>query len=292
MKEVKESIQKALLSKRSTLSASTLKTYSTLLYTLQKRMSGEGIEWYEKEHEAILKHIQEMPIAQTRKTLLSALYVLTGIQSYKEEMSKEMKTVNEKYTQQKTSDKRKEHLISYDEVKSIHNDLVEKAKKNPTHENIVNALISYTSSGALGVQLPPRRLEYAEMKMKNFHAENDNFIDWKRKLFVFNRYKTYSKHGSQTIPIPKEVMPLLTKWKKANNSDYMLIGERGESPMASNTLSRRIKKLFRGNSQDALRSIFLSNYYKDIPKLQEMNELSENMGHSVSSALTYYVKKD
>jgi hypothetical protein len=40
-----------------------------------------------------------------------------------------------------------------------------------------------------------------------------------------------------------------------------------------------------------LRSIFLSHYYRDLPKLEEMEELATKMGHSVNAAMGFYVKK-
>ena len=44
---------------------------------------------------------------------------------------------------------------------------------------------------------------------------------------------------------------------------------------------------------DQLRSIYnLSHLYKNIPKLSELQNTAEAMGHSINTALTNYVKKD
>ena len=93
------------------------------------------------------------------------------------------------------------------------------------------------------------------------------------------------------IDIPKELNILINKWKKINDSDYLLLNEDNEA-FTSTALSKKISRLFEGNSMDMLRSIFLTNYYKDIPKLTRMENLASKMGHSINSQLNYYVKKD
>ena len=40
-----------------------------------------------------------------------------------------------------------------------------------------------------------------------------------------------------------------------------------------------------------LRHIYLTNYYKNMPSLMNMEELANDMGHSVVTAMTY-VKKE
>jgi hypothetical protein len=45
-------------------------------------------------------------------------------------------------------------------------------------------------------------------------------------------------------------------------------------------------------SVDYLRSIYLSHIYKDVPKLEHLENIATQMGHSISTAMTDYVKKD
>ena len=106
----------------------------------------------------------------------------------------------------------------------------------------------------------------------------------------FNNYKTKDAYGTQVIDIPKELNTLINKWKKINDSDYLLVGEDGK-PFTSSRLGKKVSRMFEGNSCDMLRSIFLSHYYKDMPKLTEMEELATKMGNSVNAHLNYYVKK-
>jgi hypothetical protein len=44
-------------------------------------------------------------------------------------------------------------------------------------------------------------------------------------------------------------------------------------------------------SVDALRSIYLSEKYKDVPSMEEMESTANAMGHSITTGLTDYVKK-
>jgi hypothetical protein len=44
-------------------------------------------------------------------------------------------------------------------------------------------------------------------------------------------------------------------------------------------------------SVDALRSIYLSEKYKDVPSMEDMEKTAEAMGHTITTSLTDYVKK-
>jgi hypothetical protein len=89
------SITEALKFNRPNLSASSLKTYSSVLRNLQKDMKGEGIEWFSNNDKDILEYLKEKT-PQTKKTTLSGLFVLTKKQSYRDVMMTVMKSVNDK----------------------------------------------------------------------------------------------------------------------------------------------------------------------------------------------------
>jgi hypothetical protein len=144
----------------------------------------------------------------------------------------------------------------------------------------------------LGAELPPRRvMDIAFLKTKNYKNDEDNYVS-KGKI-VYNKYKTKKTHGEQVIKLPRKVNLLVSKLIKDNSqkSDYLFLNTNDE-PYTQQSLSKHIKNLFNGNSQDMLRSIYLSEYFKDLPKLQEMEKQALDMGHSISSQLNYYVKND
>lgn len=288
MSDLRKVINEALKEKRPTLSDSSARTYTSLLFSMYNNLEGKGGLDFFKEHTKIIKYIKALEKAQTRKTILSSLFVLTGLEQYKENMMEDIKQVNNFYKEQKHNPERQAKLKTYEEVVAIHNALKAKYKAKPINDNAVDLLVSYLFSGALEKSLPPRRLmDYATMKIKNY-TDKDNYI--KGNKMYFNNYKTKDAYGTQTVDIPKELVLLINKWKKVNDSDYLLVSE-DDKPFTVSGLGKKVSRLFDDNSCDMLRSIFLTHYYKDIPKLKEMEDIATKMGNSVNAQLNYYVKK-
>ena len=96
----REEIAGKLKEKRPNLSASSLKTYVSILYNLKKKLDGEDSLKFFDEDERILDFLKDKE-PQTRKTSLSALFVLTGKSSYNDLMLQDCRHVNEIYKQQK-----------------------------------------------------------------------------------------------------------------------------------------------------------------------------------------------
>ncbi len=92
-------ILEELKKNRPNLSASSLKTYSSVLRNLQKNMNGNGIEWFSNNDTDILNYLKDKT-PQTKKTTLSTLFVLTKKQSYRDVMMTVMKSVNDKNKEQ------------------------------------------------------------------------------------------------------------------------------------------------------------------------------------------------
>jgi len=284
--EIRDTLAKTIKENRPKLSESSAKTYISLLATLYKKLGGKDFDFFEDEEEKIIEYIQSLEKPQSRKTICSALYVITEKQIYKALMMDDIKIVNDIYKTQKVDTTKP--TKSYEEIKAIHFQLMDKLKKNPSIENYVNVIISYLSTGILD-DLPPRRiLDYAVMKTKGYSKDDDNYIE--KNQFIFNIYKTAKTYGKQVVDIPKELLTLFKKWSKVNESDYLITTDSG-IPFNSKSLSKRVISIF-GVSMDQLRSIYLSSVYKDIPAVVEMEERARKMGNSVHSAMNYYVKKD
>ena len=200
---------------------------------------------------------------------------------------KYVKEVNDNYKTQKTDDKRLKNLISFDKVKEIVEDLKSKYESSKTFETLQNYVIALTASGVLE-GLAPRRLDWVYMKVKNYNEDTDNYI--KRGSFVFNKFKTAKSKGQQKIKVPKVLAPLIKKLSEIHNCDYLFVNSKGEA-FSPSLYSQKIKSLF-GVTQDLLRSIFLSELYKDVPKLKLLEETAQQMGNTISAALNFYVKHD
>jgi ribosomal protein L18 len=284
------SITEALQNNRPNLSASSLKTYSSVLRNLQKNMGGKGIEWFSENDNDILDYLKDKT-PQTKKTSLSALFVLTKNQSYKDVMVQVMKLVNETDKNQKKNDKQDKNWMSIKEIQDIYDPILVKIKSMLSGKSILNEsmmmeflLVSFLGGVVKGLA-PRRSQDYSELKIRNYDTKKDNY--YKSGKFYFNIYKTAKKYGLQIIDVPKELDIILKKWVKINTNDYMLYSTNGNK-LSSPQISRILNKVFDKNvSTSMLRHIYLTNIYKDLPALEKMEELSSQMGHSVSQAMEY-----
>ena len=284
--EITESIK----NNRPNLSTSSLKTYSSVLRNLQKNMKGEGLEWFSNNDKDILEYLKDKT-PQTKKTTLSALFVLTKQQSYKDVMIQVMKLVNESDKSQKKNEKQEENWMSVKEIQDIYDSLLVKARSMLSNKSILNEstmmeflLVSFL--GGVVKDLAPRRSQdYSEMKIRNYDTKIDNY--YKAGKFYFNIYKTAKSYGLQVIDVPKDLNAILKKWVKINTNDYMLYSTNGNK-LSSPQISRILNKALGKNiSTSLLRHVYLTNVYKDLPALNKMEELSREMGHSVSQAMEY-----
>ena len=289
MSDLKILLQEKLKEKRPNLSTSSVKTYISILSNIYKKLNGEGnIEWFNKESNQILKCLEEKN-DQTKKTNLSALFILTGNKEYQSIMNLVMKKVNDNYKNQTMNEKQKENWISIDDVKDKYNALSVDAnlmlnKKKILNENVMMEflLMSFLS----GVIMPPRRsLDYSEMKIRNFDTKTDNY--YKANKFYFNQYKTFKTYGLQILDVPKDLNNVLKKWIKINSNDYMIYSSNGHK-ISCPQITRILNKVFgKKISTSMLRHIYLTNVYKDVPQINKMENLANEMGHSVSTAMEY-----
>jgi hypothetical protein len=282
-------ITEALKFNRPNLSASSLKTYSSVLRNLQKNMGGKGIEWFSENDNDILDYLDGKN-PQTKKTTLSALFVLTKQKSYKDIMMDVMKSVNDTNKEQKMNEKQKDNWISVKEIKDIYEPFLVKIKSMLSNKSIFNesTMMEFLLVSFLGgvVDLAPRRSQdYTELKIINYDTKKDNY--YKSGKFYFNIYKTSKFYGLQIIDVPKELNVILKKWVKINTNDYMLYSTNGNK-LSSPQVTRILNKVFDKNvSSSMLRHIYLTNKYKDIPALSKMQEVAADMGHSVKQAMEY-----
>jgi integrase len=289
MNDLKEIIINKLKHNRPHITESSIKTYISNLVSINKKLNGEHTFEFYENYEPILRFIEKEDMSlQTKKTLLSALYILTHIKEYREKMISYCNEVNNKYKEQKLTDKQKEHRITFDDVKAKVEEAFNNLKNNPTLENYKLYLASCFSSG---IYSPPRRSEFANVKIKDYDINTDNYL--LKKKIIFNQYKTAKKYGSQTYEIPNEVLPILKKYLKVNTSDYLFTKSDNKTPMSNSDYNRLLNKVFgKTISVDALRSIYLSEKYRNIPAYNEMADTAMKMGNSIPTALQNYVKRD
>jgi hypothetical protein len=285
---LRDSISKTLLENRPTLSPSSLRTYVSLLNSISKKADLKSIDDFTKEMKNIMSVIEPMNI-QSKKTILSALFILTNEAEYKEKMLVFCKETNDTYRKQIVPENRKESYLTQDEMKAVGDKALANLKASPSNDNFVNYLLTVFYGGQY---FPVRRAEWSLVKTKNFIKEKDNYLDVKGKAVYFNIYKTSKTFGLQKVVIPAEVMVIIKKYLKINTTDYLMVTNKGK-PYTSSDLSKRLQLIFGdGTGVDVLRSIYISNVYANVPNLEYLQNIAEQSGHSIQSAMTFYSKKD
>lgn len=292
--EIKQEIKQQLLEKRK-LTEGTLKTYISLLNSLFNKLYGENNDLSVLNNDKkVIPIINEMSSKQSKKTLLSALFVLTGNQEYSDLMKIVANEVSEEYSKGQIKDTRKENQmkLTQDKLKEIYNLYYNLLLKNPSLENYTNYFIVAVTSGQ--AEIPPRRnLDYTEMMIRNLPKDKSeiNYID--KTNFIFNRFKTakFVNPEDRDVKIPPELFKMIKKYMKDFNYDYLLVRDDG-TKFTSSALTKRLNKIYGKHiGVSALRSINLQQDKETIDALKVLEEKTKQMGTSVSSAKDFYIKK-
>jgi len=197
-------------------------------------------------------------------------------------------------TQTKTKTQ-EDNWKSFDEIKKIYDDMYVKIKPLLNNKTNISKKDFKTLQDFMilalttGVWINPRRsMDWCEMKINNIDKEHDNYID--KNFFVFNKYKTSKFYDEQRVEIPKGLRLIINKWIKLNSHDYLFV-DNNNNKLSNVKLTQRLNSIFDGKiSTSMLRHIFLTDKLKDIPALKELQDMAENMGHSVAEQLQYIKK--
>ena len=229
MDSFKNLIGNTIRQNRPKLGESSIKTYISTLFNLHKHLNSKSSTTnttlaFFNDEKPILDYLVDKP-PQSRKSILSALYILTNNPKYREQMIVDCKVVNDEYKNQKKDTKERDNWISIDEIKSKYDELFKKVKAIFSKHMIADysTIMDYFLLAFLGgvSGLAPRRsLDYALLKINNYDKTKDNY--YKAGKLYFNKYKTSDKYGLQILDVPKEVNNIIKKWLKINKEDYML----------------------------------------------------------------------
>jgi hypothetical protein len=280
-------LKEELKNKRSTLSDSSIKTYTSILKNIHKKVfPNKEMQMSDFNNtDEILGYLRDSP-PNKRKTILSALVILTGKDDYRDLMNNDVKEYNEQIEKQEMSETQRDNWITTEEIETIFKALENDAKMlfkksnrtNSDIQQIQNYIIVLLCSGLF---FPPRRsLDWCLMKIKNVNRDEDNYID--KNKFVFNKYKTSKSYGKQELDIPSQVKSILNKWIKINNSDYLLYDNNG-NPLTSVKLNQRLNRIFGGKKVGVnnFRHTYLTDKYAKVS--QENKKLEKDMSDMGSS---------
>jgi hypothetical protein len=297
MSSLREKISEEIKHNRPNITSSSIKTYVSLLYNIHKKLNENtddtDIEWFSKKDKEILEFLKDKEKV-SRKTILSALYVLTKKEEYQKQMLNDCKDVNDEYKKQKKTQKQEDNWISADEIKQKYDELKEEVLKmfslKQIDYKVVMSFLVLALLGGIGIA-PRRSMDYTELKIKNYDASTDNY--YKAGKMYFNVYKTAKKYGTQTVDLKTEFPELdkiIKKWIKYNPTDYLLFSS-NKNKLSSPQITKILNSIFDKNiSTDMLRHIYLSEKFKNIPAITEMEKISNEMGHNVSTQMEYIKK--
>lgn len=286
-----------ITTKRPYISMSSRKTYESIIRNIYKKVFEDEeyqLEKFDKESDKVLNFLKDLP-SNKRKTILSALVVITDNKDYRELMLDDIKEYNKEEAKQQKSESQKENWVDVETLDKMMKILFHNAKllylkenKSPTdYQDIQNYIILCLFGG---YYIPPRRsLDYVDFKIKNIDKSRDNYIN--KNFLVFNSYKTSKTYGQQQVEMPKELKAILNKWIKINPTDYLLF-DISYKPLSNVKLNQRLNKLFgKKVGVNQMRKSYLSEKYSDlIDAKKQMEKDFKDMGSSKSQE-NIYIKK-
>jgi integrase len=295
-----EIINDYIKSKRPNITKSSLKTYESILRNLYEKIFGSDdektydLKKFDTEVKKVIKFLKDIP-SNKRKTILSALVVITDNKEYRELMLDDIKDYNKAEAKQEKTQEQSDNWIEKEDIekvyKMLYNDaklLYKKETINPSDFQDIQNFIIMSLFG--GFYIPPRRSkDYVNFKIKNIDKKTDNYID--KNELVFNSYKTAKTYGEQRLELPKELKTILNKWIKINPTEYLLF-DISFNKLSNVKLNQRLNKLFgKKVGVNMMRKSYLSGKYGDL--IDKKNELSKDFKDMGSSTLqeNIYIKK-
>ena len=208
-----ETLKEFIKHKRPNLSKQSVNTYASILKNLYIRVFGDDnidINNFSKSKD-ILNDLKTIS-PNKRKTVLSALVIITDIPEYRNQMLKDIDTYTEDQHKQEKSEKQQDSWVDGDEIKMIYDKLAKEAKLLYKKEHLtmsdLQTIQNYVILSLLGgIYIPPRRSkDYVDFKIHDIDKGHDNYM--LKEHFIFNSYKTAKTYGRQMVAIPKELKTL------------------------------------------------------------------------------------
>jgi len=289
-------------SKRPNLSEGSIKTYTSILRRIYKKIFPEDdnldTKRFMTDKKEVLEYLRNMT-GNGRATILSALVVVTDKDSdYRDMMMVDIKRKEDETDKQELTDKQKDNWVTQEDITKALDAMRPEAMfllKKKT--DLANADLQRIQQFIIlclygGTYIEPRRaLDMTAMKIHgSINDKEDNYIDWRGKQFVYNKFKTVRSHGREHQNIPDELLRILKLWIVANPNEYLLI-DKSNQGLTSVTLNQRINKLFPNKANvgvNGFRKSYLTNKFGDtISVNKELAKTMKAMGSSISVANSY-----
>lgn len=293
-----DNIKKAIIIARPHLSNQSISTYMSILKNLYINVFGDvsniSLDKF-NDTDKILNHLKSLE-PNKRKTVLSALVILTDKKDYRDQMLNDIQSYNEEQHKQEKNEKQNESWVDSSDIKNIIDHISKEIKhiykKDALTMGDLQTIQNYIILCLLGgIYIPPRRSkDYVDFKISEISKTKDNYLD-KNKL-IFNSYKTAKTYGQQEITAPPELLKILRKWIKINPTDYLLF-DNNKQQLSNVKLNQRLNKIF-GDKKvgvNQLRHTYLSDKYQSTIKAN--SDMAKDMKDMGSSTIQekIYIKK-
>ena len=285
--------------KEKKLSDNSIKLYMTILKNLNDKREIRNFKFLSNPKK-ILEKIKDYKLTTQRNILIAIVSVLKNLgndlyKSYYDLMIEYNKKIEDGNKDNEKTETQKTNWMEWDDIVAKFNELKGKLKGSSNisenmYDNYLNAVVL-----GLYVLIPPRRSkDYTLMKVsKDGKGLDDkyNWLDMKKKQFIFNNYKTNKTYGQQIVDVPTDLFELIKKYLKykKDGEGFLLVKFNGERLKQDNSITRILNKIFDKNiSSSMLRHVYLSSKYGKV--LEEQKKDSELMAHSLDQAKDYIKK--
>lgn len=186
----------------------------------------------------------------------------------------------------------KENWISKEELDDIYKTTKDNYKTNKqAFQNFLLLSLYY-------LQAPRRNKDYQLLKLTskyNDDLNNEfNYLDMKKRKFIFNNYKTAKKYNKQEVDINDDLFMVLSAYIRAfklKDGDFLLNDLKTNQPFKNtNAITILLNRIFKKKiGASMLRKLYLSHKYGD--QAQELKDDMKAMGSSVEVANNNYIKQ-
>ena len=291
------------------ISDNSLISYTKNLFRIMKRFKTDDVEILKDYEKVILKLESFTKSYLTKRNYLNSIivYLLNSNHESLKQYQELRDSLNDKYkNEQSTKEKSVKQIknwLSLDEINKIVDDLKEKIKINDDKDLEQN--IQYLFMLIFWLNFPLRndlqntilihkhyydRLLNVEINKNNYLVHGNTF-----PFLSISQYKTVKKYGIKKIKFNNDVNQIYKIYSKINKSRYLLYNIKDNTAMTSGDITNSFNKLFskytdKKISTTMLRHIILSEKFGKI--VNEMDEMSDIMGHSSQTQQQIYIKNN
>lgn len=281
--ELNQSVESAIDKNKKELKSISVDRYKATLATLQKRLDDSSPLFYKKTKD-VLHHILNSGLyaLETQKNYLKALIAFVPDGNEKELYRSTLMDLGAKAQAIRDTNVKSsaqiENWVDYDSILKE----FRKLKEEGVSKQLVIACFY------AGVFFAPWRIqECIELKINNYNAETDNYLDLKNKIIVLNKYKTFKDYGRYTQLIPKPLVAILTAYCRNLKGDYLITDDNGNQ-LTYYMLTKYLDSIF-GCSVNILRSSYITHLFSidHFKTINDYKRTAHEMRHSPTQLLEY-----